>query len=64
MTHTRQMHDSEGTFTPWEAEATPCRECGGHVEYRLWESSDGGWEDFQFRCLDCGRVWWVDGIDS
>jgi hypothetical protein len=64
MTHTRQYRDSEGEFAPWQPEALPCRECGGHVLVRKWESGDGGFEDYQFKCIDCRRVWWVDGIDS
>ena len=64
MTHTRQMADSEGDFDQWKPEAEPCRMCGGHVLFRKWESSDGGWEDYQFKCADCHRMWWVEGIDS
>lgn len=64
MTHTRPMSDSEGDFAEWEASAAPCRKCGGHVEGRVWESSDGAYEDYQYRCVDCRYTWWVDGIDS
>jgi hypothetical protein len=66
MTHTRQMADSEGDFGGWKPDAVPCPKCGGHVEARLWESSDGAYEDWQFRCVepDCRHTWWVDGIDS
>lgn len=42
-----------------------CRKCKGpHLEYRDWESSDGAYEDQQFKCLDCGYSFWVEGIDS
>ena len=42
-----------------------CRGCGGkNVRYRTHESSDGGYEDDEFKCLDCRKTWWVDGIDS
>ena len=37
--------------------------CGEPVEGRVWESHDGGYEDYQYRCK-AGHVWWVDGIDS
>jgi len=39
------------------------RPCGAPVEYRVWESSDGAYEDEQYRCAN-GHTWWVDGIDS
>lgn len=29
-----------------------------------WESSDGGHEDYRYRCKTCGHSWWIDGIDS
>jgi len=79
MTHTRQMADDEGMFLNWwrEAEGHPgCRRlvtdetmpgavrlCGAVVQYRVWESNDGGYEDYQFRCAN-GHTWWIDGIDS
>ena len=41
-----------------------CRKCGKKgVEYRVWTSSDGGWEDINYRCLHCDYAWWVDGSD-
>lgn len=43
-----------------------CRHCGvtGQRFYRLWESSCGGWEDEKHECRNCGKSWWVEGIDS
>ncbi len=42
-----------------------CQACGSQeIEHRVWESSCGGFEDFQYHCLGCDRRWWVDGIDS
>jgi hypothetical protein len=72
MTHTRQMADSEGDFGQWTLVERPCHHvvavsglvCGHPVERRVWESSDGAYEDYQFRCVGGGHVWWVDGIDS
>lgn len=72
MTHTRQMADSEGEFKEWRPAERTCHHkipltglpCGHPVEYRVWESSDGAYEDCQYRCLGGGHVWWVDGIDS
>lgn len=63
MTHTRSMADSEGDFDPWELHPDPCRQCGAVVHCRTWESSDGAYEDEQYRCAN-GHIWWIDGIDS
>lgn len=37
--------------------------CGADVLYRAWESSDGSYEDYQYRCEN-GHVFWIDGIDA
>jgi hypothetical protein len=75
MTHTRQYADSEGDFGDWKDHPESCRcltqsaetgivgMCKAAVQVRTWESSDGGYEDYQFRCAK-GHTWWVDGIDS
>ena len=39
------------------------RLCGSKVQVRTWESSCGGYEDYQYRC-ESGHTWWIDGIDS
>lgn len=62
--HTKSVPDSDGDFAEWQPESDPCHRCGGRVEYRMWESHDGAYEDYQYRCTDCGFTWWVDGIDS
>lgn len=42
-----------------------CRNCGSYdVEYREWESSDGGHEDTHYSCNNCKFEWWVEGTDS
>lgn len=43
-----------------------CPTCKGEncVRSELHESSCGGYEDERNQCLKCGKVWWVDGIDS
>jgi hypothetical protein len=78
MTHTRQMADSEGDFGTWTPTERTCHQmlganqltgapglpCGHPVEYRVWESFDGAHEDYQYRCIGGGHLWWVDGIDS
>jgi hypothetical protein len=70
MTHTRQMADSEGDFGEWQDFPIPClkdategQRCGKLVRVREWESHDGAYTDYQFRC-EAGHTWWVDGIDS
>jgi len=42
-----------------------CRQCKGkNGKWRTHCSSDGGWEDEEIKCFDCGYVRWVEGIDS
>ena len=70
--HLKQYADSEGDFVAWKPHPEPCKQvvpvsglpCGHPVEYWTWESSDGGYEDYQYRCLGGGHTWWIDGIDS
>jgi DNA-directed RNA polymerase subunit RPC12/RpoP len=64
--HTAPMADSQGEFQEFKVQPdVPCRKCGVHaVSMREWESSCGGWEDYQYRCAACGHKWWVEGIDS
>jgi hypothetical protein len=69
--HTHPMDESEGDFReswkPTRAENPGfCRrKCGSNdVYYRIWDSSDGGYVDFQYECRGCGREWWVEGADA
>lgn len=40
-------------------------DCGSSdVQYDIWESSCGGYEDYHYFCFRCGKNWWIDGIDS
>lgn len=67
MTTNRTYADDEGEFAGWSApEPRQCPGCKAEVpvRYRSWESSDGAYEDYQYRCEPAGHVWWVDGIDS
>jgi hypothetical protein len=66
MTTARTFSVSEGDFGSWQDAGCPCRRCKSALATfaRCWESHDGGYEDWQYRCLACGLVWWVDGIDS
>lgn len=42
-----------------------CRECGSNdIVFREWESSCGGYEDYQYHCRGCDRKWWVEGADA
>jgi transposase-like protein len=59
------MKESEGTFeNNWKDSIIKCPKCGGDVQYRMWESSCGGYEDAKFKCKKCSYIWWVDGSDS
>lgn len=57
-----------GTFTSdWKDDPeTACCKCGerGFLEYREWESSCGGYDDYKFRCAACGQDWWSEGLDA
>lgn len=56
-----------GTFTKeWKHEPDMvCRRCHKHTVYaRLWESSDGAFEDWQFKCQACGWTKWQEGPDA
>lgn len=67
MTHMGPMPESSGQLSEAKVrEELPCRRCKetGCVAMQIWESSCGGYEDLKFTCLACGKVWWVDGIDS
>ena len=63
--HTGPMKESEGTFTKGALTNRVCKNCGNQNVYvKVWESNDGAYEDEKFTCGTCGRVYWVDGIDS
>ena len=67
MTHMRSMGEHEGEFTTTPAPTTrKCPRCGSPMTFRVWESSDGAFEDEKHECSNpkCGYVRWVDGIDS
>ncbi len=73
MTTSRQFADSEGAFGLWQVHPRPCPQssdgrpdgqpCGASVNARRWESSDGAYEDWQYRCAQ-GHTWWIDGDDG
>lgn len=55
--------------TDWKPVKTPdvpCRKCkeAGGIEYRKWESSCGGYEDYKYRCTKCSEDWWIEGADA
>lgn len=62
--HTGPMKDSDGEFAQWHVHQEKHRDCGGVVRWREWESSCGGYVDYQYRCEKCGKRWWIDGPDS
>lgn len=63
--HTKAMKDSEGVFDEWKPSDRPCPKCKSlTIQYRIWESSCGGYEDLNFKCSNCYHSWWVDGCDS
>ena len=68
------MHGADynpvGTFREWkptraENPEFKCRKCGSDdVWYRVWDSSDGAYEDAAYECRGCGRKLWVEGADA
>lgn len=42
-----------------------CPKCrSNRVYFRMWESSDGAYDDIHYECEECKHNWWVEGIDS
>lgn len=71
MTHIAPMPDSAGEFAEWKPapgvfnEKFHKADCkGADVRVRCWESSCGGYEDYQYRCFGCDAVKWEEGSDS
>lgn len=59
------MSDNGWKLTKDENPDFKCYQCGSNeVEYRLHESSCGGFEDYHYRCKGCGRDWWVESADA
>ncbi len=50
--------------TDWKpAETTKCM-CGSrNVKYRI-SDDDECHDDAEYKCNECGKTWWIDGIDS
>ena len=62
--HSEPMKDSDGEFNEWKDSHIKCKHCGATMKYRLWESSCGGFEDYQYKCPGCDDSYWVEGPDS
>lgn len=62
--HTVSMKDSDGSFS--DGERSDCWHCGGKdtLVCRAWDSSCGGYTDYQYRCEACGKRWWSEGPDA
>lgn len=59
-------HGTSGDWKPVEdCPLFACAKCGkaGGIEYSVWDSSDGAYTDYHYRCK-CGNDWWVDGDDG
>ena len=49
----------------WESTSQKCPKCGlDNVMCRTVTSSDGAYDDDEYKCSDCNYHWWVDGDDG
>jgi hypothetical protein len=66
MTHFGEMKESDGDFTHEQVMEYFCGRCKARTAQtvKTWESKDGGYVDYKYTCNTCGKVCWVDGIDS
>ena len=66
MTHAAPMPDSAGKFGEWKPTGKRCPQdgCVGFLFEREWDSSCGGYTDYQYQCNTCPHKFWVDGPDS
>jgi uncharacterized protein with PIN domain len=58
---------TQGTFVDdrWQkSDEIRCPECFAPVEFKRWESDDGGHEDLYCRCRDCGHTFWSESPDA
>jgi len=62
--HTKPMEDSHGVFGNEKVSKLPCPDCGGVLNYKIWKSHCGGYEDTRYKCRSCYHIWGVDGSDS
>lgn len=66
MTHFGEIPESAGDFTQQKIASYFCGKCKDSTPHlvQLWESKDGAYEDYKYTCQTCGKICWVDGIDS
>lgn len=66
MTHFDSLPESAGDFTSTSAVEYFCGKCKAKTPHSVqtWESKDGAYVDYKYTCQPCGKVHWVDGIDS
>ena len=57
--------DTTEKIDDWKPTSTTCPKCNASgAMVRVVESSDGAYEDYNYRCWKCNHDWWIDGIDS
>ena len=62
MGETRENEAGPEGYSP--VDDWPCKTCKSlNVVERRVESSDGAYDDWHFRCLDCGWSWWEESSD-
>lgn len=65
--HRESVPENSGTLIEQGRELYLCYACKQNTaKVQVWESHCGGYEDVKYTCTNpaCGKVWWMDGIDS
>lgn len=61
------MHNGteHGKSGAWRLVDGSCPKCSKPTLVCLkWESDDGAYEEYKYRCQVCGHTWWVEGPDA
>lgn len=55
-----------GSYTSaWKKEEYVCYKCKtDNLYFKEWDSSCGGYTDYQYECRNCGHKWWAESPDA
>jgi uncharacterized protein with PIN domain len=51
---------ADADWQPEHSDVIRCPDCGGKVEFKDWEDSDGKYVATHYRCNDCRTNWWTE----